>query len=148
MSNKSFGQSAETALRDVLKANGYLCIRSAASKLIDIVCIDPRGLTWLFEVKATHNTAVYMSRSAYQREQFEAFKEYMYRFATLETRFRYVVRFRDGHFEVFTPLDEIMREGKGKPLADVLPVRIPPNKPPIVPQDTVAPDGVPRDPSC
>ena len=149
MNNKRHGQKAETALRDIHNAEGYLCIRSAASKLVDLVCVDPRGLVWLLEVKATTDKAVYMSRTAYQREQHAGMKEKMYHYGSLEIRFRYVVRFGDGHYEVFSPLDEIMREGEGKPLEDVLPLRASPNIPPIVPrEDDVQPDGEPRDPSC
>ena len=113
MNNKRYGLRAETALRDVLVARGYLCIRSAASKVLDLVCVRPRGrndyLPWGIEVKATSGDVVRISRNGKQREQYEELVRIVHTYPILTW---YAVRWGDATFEFFYPR-EIMHRGSG-----------------------------------
>jgi Holliday junction resolvase len=47
------GRRAEWELRDILEGKGCYVIRSAASRLIDLVAIEPNGAVVGYEVKST-----------------------------------------------------------------------------------------------
>ena len=121
MNNKRYGLRAETALRDVLVARGYLCIRSAASKVLDLVCVRPRGqsdyLPWGLEVKATSGDVMRVSRNGKQREQYEELLRIVRVYPIL---IWYAVRWGDATFEFFYPR-EIMRQGDGLSIDVVFP---------------------------
>ena len=167
MSNKSRGQRAETALRAILQARGYLVIRSAASKVYDLVCVDEGGFVFFIEVKSVKDGHCFrVSRTAMTREQHAQMRRDMMRYGAIDrVFFAYAVRFPDGEYRFYGAEREIMPQHEGLSLDVAFPVRITPNKPPIVPQtyapslptgfepmnstsDAVEPDGVPRDPSC
>ena len=135
MTAKRFGTSAETALRAFLRARGYLCIRSAASKCLDLVCASP-SLVYGLEVKATHGNVHYVSRNAVSKVQHDELVDIEITYPCVKTQ--YVVRFMDG-FEVFPPFETVMRRGKGIPIEEFFPVLLhSPNKPPIVPHGSDA----------
>ena len=150
MSNKSRGQRAETALRAILQARGYLVIRSAASKVYDLVCVDEGGFVFFLEVKSVKTHCYRVSRTQMTREQHAAMQRDAERYGSEDVFFAYVVRFPDGEYRLYGPEREIMPQHEGVSLDEAFPVRNTPNNPPIVPQDTDAldPDGVPRDASC
>lgn len=135
MSNKSRGQRAETALRAILQARGYLVIRSAASKVYDLVCVDEGGFVLFLEVKSVkHGDVFRVSRTAMTREQHAQMQSDQRRYGGTDVAFAYVVRFPDGEYDVYGCEREIMRQHEGFSLDEAFPVRITPNKPPIVPQ--------------
>lgn len=146
MNNKRHGLRAETALRDILNARGYLCIRSAASKLVDLVALDSGGFCFFIEVKAVLGDTYRTSRTAFQREQHLEMMRYASIYGTEEIIFLYVIRYGDGQYRAF-PIDrEIFRYDEGMPLDDAFPsvfVSALPNNPPIVPRsnDALGPDG-------
>lgn len=139
MNNKRYGLKAETALRDILMARGYLCIRSAASKVLDLVCVPPRGhYVYGIEVKRTSGDALYCSRTKMQKEQHA---ELIRQEANYEGLVNvYAVMFGDGRVEVFDSGLDILREHEGVLFGTFFPdvthdLLIPPNTPPIVPQE-------------
>jgi len=117
LSTKSYGQFAETMLRDELTRRGYLCIRSAASKALDLICVRPGGSPVGLECKRTHGRAIYVSTSARMREQ----QAFLQRCDLYGLRTYYAVLFGDGTLELFRPTVGIMREGQGEQLGDVFP---------------------------
>ena len=133
MNNKRYGLRAETALRDVLVARGYLCIRSAASKVLDLVCVRPGGqgdlYPWGIEVKATSGDVMRVSRNGKQREQYE---EILRLTRVYPIEICYAIRWGDGTFEFFYP-QEIMRRGGGLSIDVMFPdlQRLTGNNPPI-----------------
>jgi len=156
MSTKSYGQRAETVLRDELQRRGYLVIRSAASKALDLVCVRPNGVPVGLECKRTHHARVlYISKSAMMREQ----REYL---CAVERRFNlqvfYAVWWDHGEFEFFYPDEMILKAGHGVSLSFAFPhiqrlsaLPSPPNTPPYSPpvdHDAIEPDGEPRDALC
>jgi len=165
LSAKSYGQRAETVLRDELQRRGYLVIRSAASKALDLVCVRPNGSPVGLECKRTHHArALYISKSSMMREQ----REWM---IAVERRYDlqvfYAVYWGDGTFEFFYPDETILKAGHGVSLSFAFPfvhkvfgteeevLRVPPNTPPYSPPvtvtqdgDYIAPDGEPRDAQC
>ena len=151
MSNKSRGQRAETALRAILQARGYLVIRSAASKVYDLVCVDEGGFVFFLEVKSVKDGHCFrVSRTKMTREQHAQMNEDSVRYGYDNIAFVYCVRFPDGEYRVYPPETEIMPQHEGVALDYAFPVRNTPNIPPIVPQedDALDPDGVPRDAQC
>lgn len=139
MSNKSRGQRAETALRAILQERGYLVIRSAASKVYDLVCVDEGGYVFFLEVKSIKTGDTFRtSRTATTREQHAQMLRDAERYGSSDVWFLYAVRFPDGEYRLYHPEVEIMSRRGGMSLDYVFPVRITPNKPPIVPQ-TYAP---------
>ena len=152
MSNKSRGQRAETALRAILQERGYLVIRSAASKVYDLVCVDEGGFVFFLEVKSVKDGHCFrVSRTAMTREQHAQMQHDQMFFGRLEdVVFLYAVRFPDGEYRFYGCEREIMSQYEGLSLDEAFPVRITPNNPPIIPHgdDALDPDGVPRDASC
>jgi len=138
MSNKGRGQRAETGLRAILQARGYLVIRSAASKVYDLVCVDEGGFVFFLEVKSVKNHCYRVSRTAMTKEQHAQMQRDLARYGSNSVLFAYVVRFPDGEYRFYGPEREIMPQHEGLPLDDCFPQRITPNIPPIVPQ-TYAP---------
>jgi len=125
------GRRAETALRGILQERGYVVIRSAASKCLDLICVDPESVTGI-EVKSTRADVVYCSRTARQKEQHD---ELVRINETLAVGACYAVRWEpSGEYEFFFCYDTIMRKGHGVDIDVVFPdLRIAPNNPPIVP---------------
>jgi len=143
------GRRAETALRGILQAGGYVVIRSAASKCLDLIAVDVESVSGL-EVKSTRDDVLYVSRTRRQRDQHEDLVR-----INEETvcGTAYVVRWEpEGVYEVFSCYDTIMRKGHGVTLetvfpcvrpvseaavrfGDVAPLRSAPNNPPIVPRE-------------
>jgi len=166
MSNKGRGQRAETALRAILQARGYLVIRSAASKVYDLVCVDEGGFVAFLEVKSVKGYCFRVSRTAMTKEQHAQMNRDLARYGNDQTYFLYGVRFPDGEYRFYGPETEIMPQHEGMSLDFCFPTRNTPNIPPIVPRESDArvvlddgskdnrgswyidPDGVPRDPSC
>lgn len=152
MSNKSRGQRAETALRAILQERGYLVVRSAASKVYDLVCVDTGGFVFFLEVKSVKSHCYRVSRSAMTKEQHAQMLRDAERYGYDNIGFVYAVRFPDGEYRFYPPDAEIMPQHEGRGIDFVFPQRNTPNNPPIVPHgamsDWVDPDGVPRDPSC
>ena len=152
MSNKSRGQRAETALRAILQARGYLVIRSAASKVYDLVCVDEGGFVFFLEVKSVKDGHCFrVSRTAMTREQHAQMYRDAERYGAIDgVFFAYAVRFPDGEYRVYGCERTIMPQHEGIPLDVAFPVRITPNNPPIFPQegDALMPDGEPRDTGC
>jgi len=175
MSAKSYGQRAETVLRDELQRRGYLVIRSAASKALDLVCVRPDGTPVGLECKRTHHgRCLYISKSKMMQEQ----RAYL---CAVERRYNmqvyYAVWWGNDEFEFFYPDETILKAGHGVSLSFAFPhckhfepaevvhsplceeaaarfgdVRVPPNTPPYSPPvsstqdgDYIAPDGEPRD---
>jgi len=161
MSTKSYGQRAETVLRDELQRRGYLVIRSAASKALDLVCVRPDGVPVGLECKRTHHArALYISKSKMMQEQ----RAYL---CAVERRYNmqvfYAVWWGAGEFEFFYPDETILKAGHGVSLSFAFPfvhkvfgteeevLRVPPNNPPIrfpLEHDARAPDGDTRDAQC
>jgi len=150
MSNKGRGQRAETALRAILQARGYLVIRSAASKVYDLVCVDEGGFVLFLEVKSVKTHCFRVSRTAMTKEQHAQMQRDMMQYGSVNVWFAYVVRFPDGEYRLYGPTCEIMPQDEGYSIDFVFPQRNTPNIPPIVPRDTDAldPDGDTRDASC
>ena len=141
MSNKSRGQRAETALRAILQARGYLVIRSAASKVYDLVCVDEGGFVFFLEVKSVKDGHCYrVSRTAMTKEQHAQMNRDAARYGANTVAFAYAVRFPDGEYRIYGCEYEIMPQYGGIPLDTAFPPRITPNNPPIVPQETDALD--------
>ena len=140
MSNKSRGQRAETALRAILQERGYLVIRSAASKVYDLVCVDEGGFVFFLEVKSVKDGHCFrVSRTAMTRAQHAQMNEDAIVYGCPDAVFfAYAVRFPDGEYRIYSCGREIMPQSEGVPLDEAFPSRITPNKPPIVPQ-TYAP---------
>jgi len=151
MSTKSYGQRAETVLRDELQRRGYLVIRSAASKALDLVCVRPNGTPVGLECKRTHyGRALYISKCKSMKEQ----REYL---CAVERRYDmqvfYAVWWGNNEFEFFYPDETVLKAGHGVSLSFAFPhVHSPPNTPPYSPPvsveqcaDYIAPDGEPRD---
>jgi len=135
MNAKRFGTSAETTLRAFLQARGYLVIRSAASKCLDLVCVRPTAVYGL-EVKATHGNVYYASRNKNAIEQQKELVKMGDDYPAIRTYF--AVKFLDG-FEVFAPYETICRRGGGVPIEEFFPHLLhSPNIPPIVPRETDA----------
>jgi len=134
MTAKGYGTRAENELRAILQAKGYLVIRSAASKCLDLVCVRP-GIVYGLEVKATHGNVYYSSRNPDSKEQRE---ELINIRETYDLKTLYAVRFLSG-WEVFDPYQTIMRRGCGQPLDEAFPIlrsiAVSPNIPPIVPRE-------------
>ena len=166
MSNKSRGQRAETALRAILQERGYLVIRSAASKVYDLVCVDEGGFVIFLEVKSVKDGHCFrVSRTAMTREQHEQMQRDENRYGGPNVIFAYAVRFPDGEYRIYGGR-EIMPQHEGLSLDDAFPQHNTPNIPPIVPhgsdarvvlnegdKDTrgswyIAPDGDTRDAQC
>jgi len=148
MSTKSYGQRAETVLRDELQRRGYLVIRSAASKSLDLICVRPNGVPVGIECKRTHHARIlYISKSKTMQEQ----REWM---CAVERRYDlqvfYAVLWGNNEFEFFYPDYPILTAGHGISLSFAFPfvhktygeeerllreppvvVHIPPNNPPI-----------------
>jgi len=161
MSTKSYGQRAETVLRDELQRRGYLVIRSAASKALDLVCVRPDGVPVGLECKRTHyGRVLYISKSKDMQEQ----RAYL---CAVERRYNmqvfYAVWWGNSEFEFFYPDETILKAGHGISLSFAFPscgtrlssVHSPPNTPPYSPpvsvaqcNDGVDPDGEPRDAQC
>lgn len=151
MSNKSRGQRAETALRAILQERGYLVIRSAASKVYDLVCVDEGGFVFFLEVKSVKDGHCFrVSRTKMTREQHAQMQRDLERYGSDDVLFLYGVRFPDGEYRFYGAEREIMPQHEGFDLDVAFPVRIAPNNPPIVPQETDAldPDGDTRDAQC
>jgi len=151
MSNKSRGQRAETALRAILQERGYLVIRSAASKVYDLVCVDEGGYVFFIEVKSVKDGHCFrVSRTAMTREQHAQMQRDLERFGSDEVYFLYAIRFPDGEYRFYGCEREIMPQHEGVSLDLAFPPRNTPNIPPIVPRtdDALDPDGVPRDAQC
>lgn len=137
MSNKSRGQRAETALRAILQARGYLVIRSAASKVYDLVCVDEGGFVVFLEVKSVKDGHCFrVSRTRMTREQHAQMQSDQRRYGGTDVTFAYVVRFPDGEYRVYGCEREIMTQHEGFSLDEAFPVRITPNIPPIVPHES------------
>lgn len=133
MNNKRYGLKAETMLRDILVGRGYLCIRSAASKVIDLIVFDPRVHPTLpvgVEVKRTSGDVVYVSRTANQREQRDQLRSILWRYDLIPV---YAVMFGDGTVELFNLDLEVFRKGEGHPFDDWFPDRSLPTQPPYSP---------------
>lgn len=62
------GRRAEWELRDILESRGAYVIRSAASKNIDLIAVEPNGAVVAYEVKSTSAARLSLSNS-YAREQ-------------------------------------------------------------------------------
>lgn len=133
MNNKRHGLRAETALRDVLNARGYLCIRSAASKLVDLVCVSPSGSVSFMEVKAVSGNVYRISRTAFQREQHLEMRKWEDRFGSVRVSFLYAIRFGDGRYEFFDLDQDTFRITEGAPLDVQFPDRSLPTTPPYSP---------------
>lgn len=65
------GRRAEWELRDMLIARGCYVIRSAASRQIDLLAIEPNGAVVGYEVKSTSSHRLSLN-TAYSREQLSA----------------------------------------------------------------------------
>ena len=167
MSNKSRGQRAETALRALLQARGYLVIRSAASKVYDLVCVDEGGFVFFIEVKSVKDGHCFrVSRTAMTKEQHAQMKRDLARYGNDDVFFIYAIRFPDGEYRIYGCEREIMPQHQGLSLDSAFPVRNTPNNPPIVPHGSdarvvlddgskdnrgswyIAPDGDTRDAQC
>lgn len=166
LSNKSRGQRAETALRAILQERGYLVIRSAASKVYDLVCADEGGFVFFIEVKSVKGSTFRVSRTEMTKEQHAQMQRDYDRYGSDDVYFIYAVRFPDGEYRIFGCESEIMPQDGGVSLDVAFPMRITPNNPPIVPRgsdarivlnegdkDTrgswyVAPDGDTSDAQC
>ena len=141
MSNKSRGQRAETALRAILQERGYLVIRSAASKVYDLVCVDKGGFVFFLEVKSVKSDycCYRVSRTAMTKAQHAQMNADAKRYGAIDgVFFAYAVRFPDGEYRIYGGRD-IMPQHEGVSLEEAFPVRITPNNPPIVPHEGDAP---------
>ena len=138
MSNKSRGQRAETALRAILQERGYLVIRSAASKVYDLVCVDEGGFVFFLEVKSVKSRCYRVSRTAMTKEQHAQMQRDNERYGGFDVVFMYAVRFPDGEYRIYGPGRDIMPQHEGLSLDDAFPVRNTPNIPPIVPRESDA----------
>ena len=173
MSAKSYGQRAETVLRDELQRRGYLVIRSAASKALDLVCVRPNGVPVGLECKRTHHARIlYLSKSKTMQEQREWMIAVSRRY---DLQVFYAVWWGGpsvlgnecGNFEFFYPDETILKAGHGVSLSFAFPfvhkvfgseedvLRTSPNIPSYkVPVsstqdgDYIAPDGDTRDAQC
>ena len=134
MSSKQRGQRAETALRGILQARGYPCIRSAASKCLDVVCLRPSPLpSWGFEVKSVAKNHCRLDLRRHNVEQWGDMQA-MYEDGFLV---RYVVFWHSGEYwEVFHPnKGPIFRQGEGTDLGDFLLAAFPQHSPYSPPSD-------------
>lgn len=138
MSNKSRGQRAETALRAILQERGYLVIRSAASKVYDLVCVDEGGFVFFLEIKSVKTRCYRVSRTAMTKEQHAQMLRDAKRYGGEDVIFAYCVRFPDGEYRVYPSGTEIMPQHEGFSLDYVFGVRSTPNIPPIVPREEEA----------
>lgn len=152
MSNKSRGQRAETALRAILQERGYLVIRSAASKVYDLVCVDEGGFVMFLEVKSVKDGRCFrVSRTKMTREQHEQMQRDSERYGGPGVIFAYAVRFPDGEYRFYFTGTEIMPQHLGLSLDLAFPVRNTPNIPSYkvpVESDALDPDGDTRDAQC
>jgi Holliday junction resolvase len=64
------GRRAEWELRDILEGKGCYVIRSAASRNIDLIAIEPNGACVGYEVKSTSNARLSLNTS-YGRTQLQ-----------------------------------------------------------------------------
>jgi Holliday junction resolvase len=64
------GRRAEWELRDRLEARGCYVLRSAASRNIDLIAVEPNGATIGYEVKSTSSSRLSLN-TRYSRDQFE-----------------------------------------------------------------------------
>jgi len=153
MSAKSYGQHAETALRDELQRRGYLVIRSAASKALDLVCVRPNGVPVGLECKRTHLARIlYISKSKMMQEQREWMIAVSRRY---DLRVFYAVQWGNNEFEFFYPDETILKAGHGVGLSFAFPfvhkvfgaeeevLHVPPNTPPYSPPVSSTQDGCP-----
>jgi len=70
MSHKSVGIKAETGLRTILQARGYVVIRSAASKSLDLVIVRPKPYPSMgLEVKSNGTGRIDLRKNS--KEQWE-----------------------------------------------------------------------------
>lgn len=78
MSSSSIGRDAEWELREYLEGIGFLVIRSAASRIVDLIAIrmDPPHDELFIEVKSTMNPAFKISRVRSNRKQIDDLKLY------------------------------------------------------------------------
>ena len=140
MSNKGRGQRAETALRAILQARGYLVIRSAASKVYDLVCVDEGGFVFFLEVKSVKNHCYRVSRTAMMKEQHAQMQRDASRYGADNVGFAYAVRFPDGEYRFYGSYWEMMPQHEGLSLDFMFPQRNTPNIPPIVPREAISDD--------
>jgi Holliday junction resolvase len=68
MSASSRGRDAEWRIRDHLEKQGWIVIRSAASRIIDLIAIK-QGEELFIEVKSTGEDSFRISRSKHNKEQ-------------------------------------------------------------------------------
>src|SRR5574343_463027 len=114
MSNKSRGQRAETALRAILQERGYLVIRSAASKVYDLVCVDEGGFVMFLEVKSVKTGETFRtSRTTMTKEQHEKMQDDKERYGGRDTHFGYAIRFPDGEYRFYGCENPIMHRYLG-----------------------------------
>jgi Holliday junction resolvase len=63
------GRRAEWELRDILEGKGCYVIRSAASRNVDLIAVEPNGVCVAYEVKSTSYPRLSLN-TQYGREQF------------------------------------------------------------------------------
>lgn len=70
MSRQAIGHRAECDLRGILEARGEYVVRSASSKVLDLISIPPTGGAYGIEVKSTQEDRFYLMSNAYTVAQF------------------------------------------------------------------------------
>jgi len=93
LSSSSIGRDAEWELREYLERLGFLVIRSAASRIVDLIAIrmDPPHHELFIEVKSTMDRNFKISRIRANGEQIADLKNYA---ALIEAVLVYCVKFR------------------------------------------------------
>ena len=118
MSASSRGRDAEWELRDHLEKQGWVVIRSAASRIVDLIALK-EGRELFIEVKSTSEPSFKMSRSKNNMEQLRDLLEYS---RLIDAKPFYAIRFRtgwvidDAHF-----VPSIIRQEDGKGLESWIP---------------------------
>jgi len=118
MSSSSIGRDAEWELREYLERLGFLVIRSAASRIVDLIAIRmyPPHDELFIEVKSTMDRTFKLSRIRTNSEQVRDLKNYA---SLIEAIPVYCVKFRsEGKWAVHDArfLPSVIRQSDARPL--------------------------------
>jgi len=118
MSAVSRGRDAEWRMRDHLEKQGWIVIRSAASRIIDLIALK-QGDELFIEVKSTSEDSFRISRSKHNKEQLRDHVAYA---ALIGATPYYAVEFRgSGKWAIYNASGEvpdIIRMGEASELED------------------------------
>lgn len=123
MSSSSIGRDAEWELREYLEGLGFVVIRSAASRIVDLIAIgmDPPYTHLFVEVKSTMDKTFKVSRVRSNREQIADLKLYA---SLVEATPIFGVKFRSEGKWVFhdaNSMPSVIRATDSKPLKEWVP---------------------------